>query len=150
MRHPQKSKRRQLYPLYCVPTTPKWYFGKQYRPRWMLHNASIHQGLHCLLRQYRSSEKEIQHVFEIITMIFNIYNGPPWLLFIACSLLENSIDLKRVKAVKVPVTLKNNRLTLFILYTVNQVLWQTVKTHIRVCPVCEDKTIFRDRNPSTP
>ena len=36
-------------------------------PDEMLHNAAFHQGLHCLLRQNQSSEKEIQHFLEIIT-----------------------------------------------------------------------------------
>ena len=27
------------------------------------HNAAFHQGLHCLLRQNRSSEREIQYYF---------------------------------------------------------------------------------------
>ena len=29
----------------------------------MLHNAAFHQGLHCLQRQNRSSEKEIHYIF---------------------------------------------------------------------------------------
>ena len=33
----------------------------------MLHNATFHQGLNCLIRQTRSSEKEIQFYLEIIT-----------------------------------------------------------------------------------
>ena len=36
-------------------------------PGKMLHNAVFHQGLHCWLRQKRSSEKELQFYFEIIT-----------------------------------------------------------------------------------
>ena len=31
------------------------------------HNAAFHQGLHSLLRQEQSSEKEIQYFLEIIT-----------------------------------------------------------------------------------
>ena len=30
-------------------------------PDEMLHNAAFHKGLHCLVRQNRSSENEIQH-----------------------------------------------------------------------------------------
>ena len=30
-------------------------------PDEMLHNAALHQGLHCLLRQNRSSEKEKEY-----------------------------------------------------------------------------------------
>ena len=37
----------------------------------MAQNAAFHQGLHCLLRQNRSSEKEIQYFMEIITCIYN-------------------------------------------------------------------------------
>ena len=33
----------------------------------MLHAVAFHQGLHSLIRQKRSSEKEIQFDFEIIT-----------------------------------------------------------------------------------
>ena len=36
-------------------------------PDEMLHNAAFHLGLHCLLRQNRSLEKEIQYFLEIIT-----------------------------------------------------------------------------------
>ena len=32
----------------------------------MPHDAAFHQGLHCLLRQKRPSEKEIQLYFEVI------------------------------------------------------------------------------------
>ena len=31
------------------------------------HDATFQQGLYCLLRQTRSSDKEIQYLFEIIT-----------------------------------------------------------------------------------
>ena len=34
-------------------------------PDEMLQNAAFHQGLHCLLRQIRSSTKEIQFYLEI-------------------------------------------------------------------------------------
>ena len=33
-------------------------FANSVDPDEMLHNAAFHQGLHCLLRQYQSSEKE--------------------------------------------------------------------------------------------
>ena len=32
-------------------------------PDAMQHHAAFHQGLHCLLRQNRSSEKEIKYLF---------------------------------------------------------------------------------------
>ena len=35
-------------------------FANSEDPDEMLHNAAFHQGLHCLLRQSQSSEKEIQ------------------------------------------------------------------------------------------
>ena len=52
---------------------------------------------------------------------------------------------------------KDARLTLFILHTDEQVLWQTVKAQIkccimqhfsRVCTVCLDIKIFKDRTTS--
>ena len=36
-------------------------------PDEMSHNAAIHQGLHCLLQQKQSSEKEIQFYLKSIT-----------------------------------------------------------------------------------
>ena len=30
-----------------------------------LHNAAFYQGLHCLLRQTHSSEKELQQFFKL-------------------------------------------------------------------------------------
>ena len=42
-------------------------------PDEMLHNAAFYQGLHCLLRQNQSSEKEIQYFGEIITCDPSIY-----------------------------------------------------------------------------
>ena len=36
-------------------------------PEEMPKNAAFHQGLHCLLKQKQSSEKEMQIYFEIIT-----------------------------------------------------------------------------------
>ena len=41
----------------------------------MLHNTAFHQGLHCLLRHKRSSEKMQNHL-KIITCNPSIYNGP--------------------------------------------------------------------------
>ena len=48
-------------------------------PDEMPHHAAFHQGLHCLLRQNRFSEKEIQFYLEITCIPVNplyIYNGP--------------------------------------------------------------------------
>ena len=42
-------------------------------PDEMLHNAAFHLGIHCLLRQKRSSEKEIQLYLEIIACEPSIY-----------------------------------------------------------------------------
>ena len=50
-------------------------------------NAAFHEGLHCLLRQNRSSEKEIHYFVETYTM------GHPD--FIVSSCMENSIGLKK-------------------------------------------------------
>ena len=42
-------------------------------PDEMPHNVAFHQGLHCLLRQNQSSEKEMQYFLEIITCDTSIY-----------------------------------------------------------------------------
>ena len=56
----------------------------------MPHNAAFHQGLHCLLRQKRSSEKEIQFNLVILNCHFSIYTmDPP--KFIISSQKEESI-----------------------------------------------------------
>ena len=65
-------------------------------PDEMPHNAAFHQGLHCLLRQNRSSEKEIQYFWEITTIDPSIY-AMDHLDFIVCSFMENFFGLKRVK-----------------------------------------------------
>ena len=50
----------------------------------MVHNAAFHQGLHCLLKQYWSSEKEIQYFFQNITCDPSIYTmDPPTVLYAA-------------------------------------------------------------------
>ena len=65
-------------------------------PDEMPHNAAFHQGLHCLLRQNQPSEKQIRYFWEIITSDPSVYtmDHPD---FIACSFMEYSIGLKRVK-----------------------------------------------------
>ena len=42
------------------------YFAKSEDPDEMLQNAVFDQGMHCLLRQNRSLEKEIQYFLEDI------------------------------------------------------------------------------------
>ena len=42
-------------------------------PDEMPQNVAFHQGLHCLLRQNLSSEKEVQYSLEIITCDPSIY-----------------------------------------------------------------------------
>ena len=42
-------------------------------PDEMLHNAAFHQGIHCLLKQKRSSEKKLQSYLEIIFCDPSIY-----------------------------------------------------------------------------
>ena len=52
----------------CILVTPKWCtFANSEVPDEKWHNATFHQGLHCLLRQKRSSEKEIHFYLEVIT-----------------------------------------------------------------------------------
>ena len=62
------------------------------------HNLAFHQGLHCLIGQNQSSEKEIQYYggggiltcdLSICTMDHSD--------FIVCSFMENYVGLKRVK-----------------------------------------------------
>ena len=54
---------------------------------WTPHNAAFHQGQHYLLRQTRTSEKEIQYFLEVIICDpLNIY----------MLLYAKSIGLKRV------------------------------------------------------
>ena len=49
--------------------------GKIGDPDEMPHNAAFNQGLKCLPRQNKFSEKEIQFHLEIITCDPSIYNG---------------------------------------------------------------------------
>ena len=62
----------------------------------MPHNLAFHLGLHHLLGQNRSSEKEIQYFWESITFDPSLYtmHHPD---FIVCNFMVNSIGLKRVK-----------------------------------------------------
>ena len=64
-------------------------------PDEMPQYAAFHQGLHCLLRQNQSSEKNKQYLLEIMTCDPSVYtmDHPD---FIICSFMENSIGLKRV------------------------------------------------------
>ena len=61
----------------------------------MLHNVAFHQSLHCLLRQYQYTKKEIQYVLEIITSDPLIYTmDHPEGMYVA--FMDNIIGLKRV------------------------------------------------------
>ena len=63
-------------------------------PDEMPPNAAFHQGLHCLLRQIRSSEKEIKK--KNLTCDPSIYiMDHPDFLHTWC-FMENSTDIKRV------------------------------------------------------
>ena len=63
----------------------------------MPHNATFYQGLHCLLRQNRSSEKEKDIFWEIVKCDPSIYTiDQPVFIVCVCSFMENSIALKRV------------------------------------------------------
>ena len=48
-------------------------FANNKDPDEIPHNGAFDQGLHCLLRQKRSSEKEIQYFWKIITCESLIY-----------------------------------------------------------------------------
>ena len=71
-------------------------FANRGDPGEMPHYVAFHLGLHCLLRQNQSSEKEIKYYLEIITYDPSAHtmDRPD---FIVCNLIENSIGLKRVK-----------------------------------------------------
>ena len=61
----------------------------------MPYNASFYHGLHCLLRQNRSSENEIQNFWEIMTcdpFIYTMDHSD----FLVCRFMQNYIDPKRV------------------------------------------------------
>ena len=59
------------------------------------NSAAFHQGLHCLLKQNQSSEKEILYFLEIITCDPSIYIMDYPHLTVS-NIMENSIDPKRV------------------------------------------------------
>ena len=62
----------------------------------MPHNVAFYQGLHCLLRQNRSSEKEIQYIVGNYNMWpRNINNTMDHPNIVACSFMETFIGLKR-------------------------------------------------------
>ena len=63
----------------------------------MPHNVAFYQGLHYLLRQNWSSEKEIQHFLDIISCDPSIYTMDHS-DSIVCSFMKNSIGLKRVSS----------------------------------------------------
>ena len=52
---------------------PNWYLANSEDPDEILHHTAFHQGLHCLLRQKPSSEKEIHNYLEILTCDPSIY-----------------------------------------------------------------------------
>ena len=58
----------------------------------MLNSASLHQGLHCMLRQNQSLVKEIQYFWETDSSIYTM-DHPDIIVY---SLIENLIGLKRV------------------------------------------------------
>ena len=59
------------------------------------HYAAVYQGLHCLLKQNISSEKEIQHRFEVICDASIYIMDRP--VFIVCNFMENSMGLISTK-----------------------------------------------------
>ena len=65
-------------------------------PDKMPHMVAFHQGLHSLIRQKQSSEKEIQYFLEMITCDPSIYTMDHT-DFIVCSFMENFIGLRRVQ-----------------------------------------------------
>ena len=83
--------------ILCGPETHKWIVWQNSEdPEEMQHNATFHQGLHCLLGENGSSEKDIQLCLQYITFDPSIdtMNHPD---FVKCSFMEYSNGLKRVK-----------------------------------------------------
>ena len=60
------------YPLYASDSELHALANSE-DPDEMPHDAAFHLGLHCLLRQKRSAEKEIQFLFGNITCDPSIY-----------------------------------------------------------------------------
>ena len=65
-------------------------------PDEMLHNAEFHQGLHCLLRRKRFSDKKIQYFLKNITCHPQICTMD-YPKFIVSNQKEESISIQRVK-----------------------------------------------------
>ena len=63
-------------------------FAKLKDPYEISHNAASYEGLRCLLRKYRSSEKEL-HVY-----LFENYNMLPFNLYIGPNIMGNCICIK--------------------------------------------------------
>ena len=68
-------------------------------PDEMAHKAAFHQGLHCLLRQNLSSEKEYNIFFEIIICDPSIYTIDHPDLTVS-TFIGNSIGTQKVNATK--------------------------------------------------
>ena len=62
----------------------------------MLHTVVFHEGLYCLRRQDRSSQKEIQYCLEIKTYDPSIYTIDHPDIIVCTSFMDNSIGLIRV------------------------------------------------------
>ena len=72
-------------------------------PNEMPHKVTFHQGMHCLSRQNRSSEKtKYIYIFLIITCNPSIYTMDHPDLTVSYS-MENSIDLKRDCQIWLPI-----------------------------------------------
>ena len=94
------SKNRiKLYLTLCILEIPKWVLWQTVKALIKCHrNAAFHQGLHCLLRQNESSEKEIKYCFKIMACGPSMYTmDHPAICVCTCSFMENSMSLIRVK-----------------------------------------------------
>ena len=90
----QKNRLIETVLLRTQTVTPK--LANSEDPEEMPHYEAFHQGLHCLLRQKKSSEKEIHFHLDIITCDPSIYtlDHPK---FIVSNQKEESIRVYRVK-----------------------------------------------------
>ena len=87
-------------------------------PDEMPHNAAFHQGLHCLLRQNRSSEKEMQYYYALTLENMEYFNG----LFTYTTLLRGlytimNFDLESIRVYSTFANLCTNYLMMCKVYT---------------------------------
>ena len=66
------------------------------------HYAAFHQGVHCLLRYNRSTDKEIQYFCKLSHVTPQYMYAMDHPQFIGCNFMENDIGLKKVNTMMRP------------------------------------------------